>query len=113
MPDRSLAVTARFSTFHCATFIRMKRLVIALLLTALPLWAQLDGFSREQLLKYTANNPFDRMPDGRPKIPQKYIDALNTASSEMLWGPLAWRRLPQSMDPKGDDPKGTLKGTGP
>ena len=66
----------------------MKRLVIALLLTALPVWAQLDGFSKEQLLKYTAKNPFDRFPDGRPKIPQKYIDALNTASSEMLWGPM-------------------------
>ncbi len=66
----------------------MKRLVLALLVSSLPLLAQLDGFSKEQLLKYTAKNPFGRFPDGRPKIPQKYIDALNTASSEMLWGPL-------------------------
>ena len=66
----------------------MKRLVVALLLASLPLWAQLDGFSKEQLLKYTANNPFERFPDGRPKIPKRYIDALTTASSEMLWGPL-------------------------
>jgi regulator of RNase E activity RraA len=66
----------------------MKRLVIALLLTSAPVWAQLEGFSKEQLIKYTATNPYDRFDDGRPKVPQEMIDALQNASSEMIFGPL-------------------------
>lgn len=67
----------------------MKRLGLALLLVAgVPAWAQLEGFGKEELIKYTAKNPFDRFPDGRPKVPDKYIDMLKSASSEMLWGPL-------------------------
>lgn len=52
------------------------------------LHAQVDGFGEEQLLKYTRNNPFGRFDDGRPNIPQRLIDGLRSASSEMLWGPL-------------------------
>ncbi|HUG81905.1 MAG TPA: hypothetical protein VML01_09595 [Bryobacterales bacterium] len=66
----------------------MKKLILTLLLASTPMWAQLDGFSKEQLIKYTAKNPFERFEDGRPKVPQKYIDGLKNASSEMLWGPL-------------------------
>ena len=66
----------------------MKRLVIALLLISAPVWAQLEGFSKEQLIKYTATNPYDRFDDGRPKVPQEMIDALQNASSEMIFGPL-------------------------
>ena len=67
----------------------MKRLGLALLLLAYaPTWAQVDGFGKEELIKYTAKNPFERFPDGRPKVPQKYIDMLKAASSEMLWGPM-------------------------
>lgn len=66
----------------------MKRLVIALLLTSAPVWAQLEGFSKEQLIRYTATNPYDRFDDGRPKVPQEMIDALQNASSEMIFGPL-------------------------
>jgi len=58
------------------------------LLMAAPLFGQLEGFGKEELIKYTAANPFDRFEDGRPKVPQKYIDMLKGASSEMLWGPL-------------------------
>ncbi len=66
----------------------MQRLLICLLLCSLPCWAQLDGFGKDELIKYTAENPFDRFPDGRPKVPDKYIEMLKGASSEMLWGPL-------------------------
>ena len=52
------------------------------------LFAQVDGFGKEQRVKYTQNNPFGRFEDGRPKIPQSLIDSLRSASSEMLWGPL-------------------------
>lgn len=66
----------------------MRRSILALILLALPCWAQLDGFGKDELIKYTPKNPFERFPDGRPKIPEKYIEMLRGASSEMLWGPL-------------------------
>ena len=66
----------------------MRRLLVCLVLSSLPCWAQLEGFGKEELIKYTAKNPFDRFPDGRPKVPDKYIEMLKGASSEMLWGPL-------------------------
>ena len=63
---------------------------LLLLLEALPLSlnAQLTGFSRADLIKYTANSPFKRFDDGRPKVPDQYIEALRNSSSEMVWGPL-------------------------
>ncbi len=50
--------------------------------------AQLSGFSKEDLIKYTADSPFERFEDGRPKVPDRYIDALRNSSSEMVYGPL-------------------------
>lgn len=66
----------------------MKKCILALLLVATPMLAQLDGFSREDLIKYTSMSPFGRLNDGRPNIPKKYIEGLKSASSEMMWGPL-------------------------
>lgn len=66
----------------------MRNLGLVLLLAAAPAWAQLDGFGKQELIKYTAQNPFERFPDGRPKVPDKYIEMLQDASSEMLYGPL-------------------------
>ena len=63
------------------------RLVLVLALAG-PVMAQVDGFDRIELIKYTRLNPFERFEDGRPKIPQPLIDSLANASSEMLWGPL-------------------------
>ena len=66
----------------------MRRAILASLLISAPCWGQLDGFGKEQLIKYTAKNPFERFPDGRPKVPDNYIEMLKSASSEMLWGPM-------------------------
>ena len=30
--------------------------------------AQIFSLTREQMIEYTAQNPFDRFPDGRPKV---------------------------------------------
>ncbi len=65
----------------------MLRCLPALLLAG-SLSAQVDGFGRDELIKYTSKNPFSRFQDGRPKVPQALIDSLHAASSEMLWGPL-------------------------
>ena len=52
------------------------------------LFGQLSGFSKEDLIKYTADAPFERFEDGRPKVPDQYIEALKNSSSEMVYGPL-------------------------
>jgi len=66
----------------------MRRLLITLLVFSAPMWAQLQGFSKEQLVKYTAQSTWERFPDGRPKVPDNLIEAMRAASSEMLYGPL-------------------------
>ena len=66
---------------------RIFRILLALALAG-PVAAQIGGFDKAQLAKYTRLNPFERFDDGRPKIPQALIDSLANASSEMLWGPL-------------------------
>ena len=45
------------------------RLLLATALAAAPLAAQVFRLSREELVAITKENPFDRFPDGRPKVP--------------------------------------------
>lgn len=47
--------------------------------------AQLISFPKQQLIEYTAQNPFDRLPDGRPKVPDALIDRAHDLSSEEVW----------------------------
>jgi 4-hydroxy-4-methyl-2-oxoglutarate aldolase len=50
-----------------------------------PTRAQLMGFSKQDLIDYTAANPFDRFQDGRPKIPDAYLERARDLSSEEVW----------------------------
>ena len=50
--------------------------------------AQLLNFSRQELIDYTAQNPFDRLPDGRPKVPDDLIERARGLSSEEVWAVL-------------------------
>src|SRR5690349_7748299 len=47
--------------------------------------AQLFNFPKQELIDYTAQNPFDRLPDGRPRIPDDLIDRARGLSSEEVW----------------------------
>jgi 4-hydroxy-4-methyl-2-oxoglutarate aldolase len=47
--------------------------------------AQLISFPKQQLIEYTAQNPFDRLPDGRPKVPDALLDRARDISSEEVW----------------------------
>src|SRR5689334_18225130 len=47
--------------------------------------AQLFSLSREQMIEVTAQNPFDRFPDGRPKIPDALIERARGLSSEEVF----------------------------
>jgi len=50
--------------------------------------AQLQTFSKQELIDYTSQNPFDRLPDGRPKVPDELLDRARELSSEDIWATL-------------------------
>ncbi len=54
----------------------------AVILTQVAPHAQLFTLSRDQMLELTAQNPFDRFPDGRPKVPDPLIERARSLSAE-------------------------------
>ncbi len=50
--------------------------------------AQLFTLTKEQMIEYTAQNPFDRFPDGRPKVPDTLIERARGLSAEEVWAVL-------------------------
>lgn len=50
--------------------------------------AQLFTMSRQELTDYTAQNPFGRLPDGRPKVPDNLIERARGLSAEEIWAVL-------------------------
>jgi regulator of RNase E activity RraA len=47
--------------------------------------AQLFSFSKQELIDYTAQNPFGRLADGRPKVPDELMERARGLSSEEVW----------------------------
>src|SRR5688572_375086 len=66
----------------------MFRILIPILaaIVAAPVDAQMFRFTREQMIRYTAKNPFERFPDGRPKVPDELLEKVKTLSVEEAWG---------------------------
>src|SRR5437660_1954636 len=50
--------------------------------------AQLVSFPKQELVDYSAQNPFDRLADGRPKVPDDLIARARGLSSEEVWAVL-------------------------
>jgi len=50
--------------------------------------AQLFTFSKQELIDYTAKSPFDRFPDGRPKVPDSFVERARGLSAEEVWATL-------------------------
>ena len=50
--------------------------------------AQLLTFTKQDLIEYTPGNPFDRLPDGRPKVPDEFMERARDLSSEEVWAVL-------------------------
>src|SRR5258706_13463943 len=59
-----------------------------LFLIAVAMRGQIFTLSHEQMLKYTAENPFDRFPDGRPKVPDELLEKAKGLSIEEVWSVL-------------------------
>jgi 4-hydroxy-4-methyl-2-oxoglutarate aldolase len=47
--------------------------------------AQLFSLTRDQMIEYTAQNPFERFPDGRPKVPDALIERARAMSAEEVF----------------------------
>src|SRR2546421_6472610 len=58
------------------------------LLAPSALHSQLFTFSKQELIEYTAQEPFDRLPDGRPKVPNDLMERARELSSEEVWAVL-------------------------
>jgi 4-hydroxy-4-methyl-2-oxoglutarate aldolase len=67
----------------------MNRLLALLLAcTSLPAAAQVFTFTREQMIEYTKQNPFERFEDGRPKVPDALLEKCKDLSAEEVWAVL-------------------------
>jgi 4-hydroxy-4-methyl-2-oxoglutarate aldolase len=64
---------------------RSKALLIITLLAAAAGQAQVFTFSRDQIIEYTAKNPFERFADGRPKVPDALLEKFKAMSAEEVW----------------------------
>ncbi len=60
-------------------------LSVAAVLTPVLTHAQLFTLTRDQMVEYTAQNPFERFPDGRPKVPDALIERARGLSSEEVF----------------------------
>ncbi len=59
--------------------------------------AQLFEFAKQDLIDYTPQNPFDRFPDGRPKIPDKFLKRAQELSLEEIWRVLPEKGYPNQF----------------
>jgi len=81
MPFLLCAVRRTAATFGAA-------LSICLVLGSGSAQAQLFIFPKQDLIDYTAKSPFDRLVDGRPKVPDAMIERARDLSSEEVWATL-------------------------
>src|ERR1051325_10254173 len=58
------------------------------LMTPVASRAQIFTLPKEQMIELTAQNPFERFPDGRPKVPDVLIERARGLSSEEVWAVL-------------------------
>src|SRR3954447_861061 len=65
---------------------QLARSCVAALLILTPAWPQVFRLSNDQMSKYTAKNPFERFPDGRPKVDDKLLERVKGLSIEEAWG---------------------------
>ncbi|MEZ5351835.1 MAG: dimethylmenaquinone methyltransferase [Bryobacteraceae bacterium] len=64
----------------------MRKLAWIAILAAAPAVAQPFRWTREQMVHFTPQNPFDRFPDGRPKVPDALLEKVKGLSVEEAWG---------------------------
>src|SRR6516164_5548152 len=61
---------------------------VAALMAPVVAQAQVFTWSKEQLIEYTSLNPFERFPDGRPKVPDSMMQRARGISMEEVFAVL-------------------------
>lgn len=69
-------------------------LMLALWLPPRPARAQLFTLTPEQRIALSAQNPFERFPDGRPRIPDALLERARGLSAEEIWAVLPRKGYP-------------------
>src|SRR5713226_2319275 len=59
--------------------------ILSLLLATFCAYGQWT-LTKEQMIAYTAKNPYDRFPDGRPKVPDNLLEQVKGLVIEEAWG---------------------------
>jgi 4-hydroxy-4-methyl-2-oxoglutarate aldolase len=72
--------------------------LIATFICVDPVFAQLFQWTPEQLAKYTSKNPYDRFPDGRPKVPDEMLERLKGLIAEEVQAVLPSRGYPNQFE---------------
>jgi regulator of RNase E activity RraA len=70
----------------------------AIILAITPLSAQVFTFTKEQMIRYTEKNPFERFEDGRPKVPDAILEKCKGLSAEEVWAVLPGARFPNQYE---------------
>ena len=76
------------STQPIVRLTRAALIFCALAMAAGPALSQLVTFSKQDLVDYSAQSPFERFPDGRPKVPDNLLQQARELSSEEVWAVL-------------------------
>lgn len=63
-------------------------MLVVLLLFAANAFAQYGVFSKDELIRYTPENPYERYEDGRPKVPVEWLERMKDVSLEEAWSVL-------------------------
>jgi len=76
------------STQLLVRFIRATLIFCVLTMAVGPARSQLVTFSKQDLIDYSAQSPFERFPDGRPKVSDNLLRQARELSSEEVWAVL-------------------------
>src|SRR5215216_5502392 len=70
---------------------------VALFLSS-PSDAQVFRLTKDELIALSAQNPFERFPDGRPKVPDDLIERARGLSAEEIWAVLPGKGFPNQYE---------------
>jgi 4-hydroxy-4-methyl-2-oxoglutarate aldolase len=93
-------VTGSWLVARAARVATAPLVLVALLMGADAALAQLFQWTPEQLTKYTVRNPYDRFPDGRPKVPDEMLTRLKALIAEEVQAVLPDKGFPNQFEPR-------------
>ena len=53
--------------------------------------------TKDQMIAYTADNPYERFPDGRPKVPDALLEQVKSLVIEEVYGPVKAKGFPNQF----------------